>query len=72
MALHDAPHRSLGIVCLCIWLLSAMAAQAGVVTWGLDDAGQLGLRRPLHVAEPEMVNQSGVLAGRQIAQVVGG
>jgi hypothetical protein len=49
-----------------------MAAQAGVVTWGLDDAGQLGLRRPLHVAEPEMVNQSGVLAGRQIAQVVGG
>jgi alpha-tubulin suppressor-like RCC1 family protein len=72
MVLRGTSHRTLVIHCLSILLLGITTASAGVVTWGLDDVGQLGLRRPLHVAVPEMVNQTGVLAGKQIVQVVGG
>ncbi len=72
MALRGIPHRPFVIQCLCIWLLSAMSAEAGVVTWGLDDVGQLGLRRPLNRAVPVVVNQTGALAGKTVTHTANG
>ncbi len=72
MALRGTFHQILVIHCLCILMLGSTVARAGVLTWGLDDVGQLGLRRTTHQAKPVTVNQTGALAGRQIQQVVGG
>lgn len=47
-------------------------AKAGVLAWGRDDQGQLGLNRSLYWTNPVIINDSGLLATKQVIRVVDG
>jgi alpha-tubulin suppressor-like RCC1 family protein len=72
MLLRAKDQLRLFIMCLCGAAFGMTAGRAGVLSWGQDDQGQLGLNRSLFTAEPVIINDTGALAGKQVTRVVDG
>ncbi len=60
------------IACLLGAVFGMGVTKAGVLAWGRDDQGQLALNRSLYVTKPVIINDSGVLATKQVTRVVDG
>lgn len=60
------------IVCLMGTAVGVSRTMAGVLTWGQDHLGQLGLNRSLYSTNPVIINDTGPLAGKQVTRVVDG
>jgi len=72
MHFHGRAKLWIFIMCLLGTMSSMDVVKAGVLAWGLDDQGQLGLNRSLYLTNPVVINDSGVLASKQVIRVVDG